>query len=179
MTRLSNTIIVLLGTSLVPSSMAFSSMEQQAKKQQRRSISWSEYKHDFIDPIASGQGHDSNLEGHMDPAQRQSSDQFWLAYYAQEKERLHELNSHASAQQQESSSSSSSSGLPRSASSKVTSYDVYKSKYLDPMLKNEAHPSGLDGPHLDPETRASADEFWLQVVLEEKAKLHGKSSATP
>eukprot|EP00526_Cylindrotheca_closterium_P024416 CAMPEP_0113654960 /NCGR_PEP_ID=MMETSP0017_2-20120614/29435_1 /TAXON_ID=2856 /ORGANISM="Cylindrotheca closterium" /LENGTH=151 /DNA_ID=CAMNT_0000568143 /DNA_START=107 /DNA_END=562 /DNA_ORIENTATION=- /assembly_acc=CAM_ASM_000147 len=148
--------------------MAFSRNSMEAKKKR---ISWSEYKHDFIDPIASSSGQGdaaAPLEGHMDPAQRQSSDQFWLAYYAEEKERLHELNEHAASQEEES--------LPSPNDSSMTSYNVYKSKYLDPMEAEKDHPSGLVGK-MDPDARASADKFWLQVVLEEKAKLHGKSSA--
>ncbi|KAL3933890.1 MAG: hypothetical protein SGBAC_010205 [Bacillariaceae sp.] len=167
-------ITFLLGASLVPSSMAFSRNSMEAKK---KSISWSTYKHDFIDPISSSSSssqEDVPLERYMDPTQRESSDQFWLAYYAEEKERLHELNNHAAAQEQDESSSSSSS-FPL-GSTKVTSYDVYKSKYLNPM-EEHPHPSGLVG-QMDPDTRASADEFWLKVVLDEKAKLHGKS-ATP
>ena len=68
--------------------------------------------------------------------------------------------------------------LPKSFwNAKVTSYDVYKSKYLDPITEEQSHEAGLEG-HMDPKKRAEADEYWLQVVMEEKAKLHGKS-ATP
>lgn len=162
-------IVLLLAAALLVPSNAFSRSSMEAKKR----ISWSEYKHDFIDKISSAKENNKPLAGHMDPAQRQSSDQFWLAYYDQEKQRLHELNEAAAAKEH-----------PEKAPSKtfwvetVTSYDVYKSKYLDPIEKQLHHKSGLVG-HMDPAKRASADAFWLQVVMEEKAKLHGKNNVQP
>ena len=128
-----------------------------------KKISWSDYKHDFIDPIS--ESHGSHLEGHMDPAKRQVSDQFWLAQFEEDKERLHQMNVVAAA-------AAASTGK-ESTTEPTTSFDTYKHDYIEPMVETNRKSNSLIG-HMDPNIRAEADEFWLQTFLEEKKKIHGK-----
>lgn len=138
-----------------------------------RKISWPDYKNDYIDPISSsrdgggGSSSSSHLVERMDPATRQVSDQFWLAQYAEEKEKLHKLNKAAAAAMNHPEEE----GMLQTP---ATSYDSYKAKYIDPMekRKNSKSKSDLKG-HMDPTQRAESDQFWLETFMEEKARLHG------
>eukprot|EP00980_Cylindrotheca_fusiformis_P003388 scaffold755_cov101-Cylindrotheca_fusiformis.AAC.2 len=141
-----------------------------------KKISWPEYKSDYIDPMITAH-EDQSLEGHMDPAKRQVSDQYWLKQYAEEKEKLHRLNEAAAAenlQQQQREDH-----RPRRAAPS-TSYDAYKMNYIDPMdqqqKKDKKKFTLLKGNMMDPNKRAEADQFWLETFMEEKARLHGNKS---
>lgn len=117
-------------------------------------ISWKDYKHDFIDPIASSDRKEEvNLEGRMDPTKRLSADGFWLAHLDDQKEKLNKLNEQ--------------SATLASAYSPNTSFETYKHECIDPMTSKPRHSSELK-VHMDPSKRAKADEFWLQSYLEEK-----------
>jgi hypothetical protein len=159
-----HSVVSLLGAAFLSSALGFSTSNDGATKQ----ISWPEYKHDFIDPISS-QHQDSHLEGHMDPAKRQVSDQYWFAQFAEDKEKLHRSNKAAAkiiAEEEEE--------MPGMATP-TTSYNAYKTNHIDPMEKRKESKSDLKG-NMDPNKRANADQFWLQAFLEEKAKLHGNQT---
>jgi hypothetical protein len=125
-----------------------------------KQITWPEYKHDFIDPISGSHHSGHPLEGaHLDPHTRELSDQFWLAQFWEEKEKMHQMNleiAEASVSKDESS---------------FTSFETYQNLLSQTISKNQNH---LEG-HMDPEMRARADKYWLQTFLQEKEKLHGKN----
>ena len=146
--------------------MQRSSKALQATKESESSSSWSEYKSDYIDPAISNEDHTSHVSGpHVDKTKRDSSDQYWLAQFEDEREKLHHMNDPWK----------NTSGSPKSSSKKtVTPFDQYENEYLHG--KEVEHKQVLKGGYVDDEVRAKADEFWLQTFLDEKAKLHGKAA---
>ena len=99
--------------------MQRSSKALQATKESKSSSSWSEYKSDYIDPAISNEDHTSHVSGpHVDKTKRDSSDQYWLAQFEDEREKLHDMNDPWN------TSGSSSSSKP------VTPFTQYENEYL-------------------------------------------------
>lgn len=163
---------VLLGIVLTQHTLAFSAsrfFSTPSRLYESKQISWPEYKANFIDPIVVDRSNsDSHLEGHMDPYKRKVSDQYWLAQFEDDKEKLHQLNLDAGAV------NSNTPAMEDTASK--TSFETYKNNNLDPMKSSQKSQNILKG-HMDPKKRAESDEFWLHTFLEEKQRLHGKKSS--
>jgi hypothetical protein len=134
--------------------------------------SWSEYKNEFIDPSVMAADHSSSIKGPLfvDQSKRDASDKFWLAQFEEEKERLHQMNDPWRNQEQQQKQS-------RRLPAVTTPFDQYEHRFLDPITPKDY--GQVVSNTVDPETRAKADEFWLQTFLEDKAKLHNKREETP
>ena len=128
-------------------------------------ISWSEYKHDFIDPIVPHAPEEKERPGMsdapvVDKSKRQVADEFWLAQFEDEKKRLNEMMNGEEAEP----------SYPVQEAPK-TSYEQYRSTNIDPIASK--HHERLMG-HMDASKREAADEFWLQSFLWEKERLEDK-----
>jgi hypothetical protein len=52
------------------------------------SETWSHYKHKYIDPITLHET-TSKVKNHIDPAKRESADEYWLHKFLEDREKLH------------------------------------------------------------------------------------------
>ena len=141
-------------------------------------ITWSDYKHDFIDPIAAHAADKTKLEHWLledrtDPRIQDSAEGYWLEQFEADKERLQNMNQAAS--------STPETSIPPPTST----WDQYSRRYIDPILrkKNKKDPN-LHGRTMDPETKASANEFWSKTVLADDEKetvqnMNQAASSTP
>jgi hypothetical protein len=122
-------------------------------------ISWSDYKHDYVDPITPHKTA-SKVKDHMDPAKRAIADEYWLLQFEKDKEKLHQyMMADAS---------------PTETLSKESeTWSHYKHEYIDPITPHEAASKVKN--HMDPAKRASADEYWLKKFLEDKEKLQNRA----
>lgn len=141
-----------------------SSLKRQADYRRKtclfqKKISFSEYKHDYVDPITP-HATESKVKSHMEPSKRAIADEFWKAQFEQDKEKLHQMN--------ENNPSRAEATLPKDAET----WPHYKHEYVDPITPHEID-SKVES-HMDPGKRAIADEYWLQTFLEDKKKLHKK-----
>jgi hypothetical protein len=94
-------------------------------------ITWSDYKRDFIDPIAPHATDKTMLEhwldDPMDPRKRDSADGYWLEQFEADKERLQNMNQAAS--------STPETSIPPPTST----WDQYSHKYIDPILRKKTN----------------------------------------
>lgn len=118
-------------------------------------ISWSDYKHDYVDPITP-HAIESNVKGHMDPAKRAIADEYWLTQFEKDKEKLHQ---HMMVE--------TSAEVPLK---EPETYAHYKHNYIDPITPHETVSKITN--HMDPAKRESADKYWLQKFLHDKENLH-------
>ena len=119
-------------------------------------ISWSDYKHDYVDPITPHETA-SKVRDHMDPAKRAIADEYWLLQFEKDKEKLHQyMMAEASPAE--------------TLSEESETWSHYKHAYIDPITPHET--ASKNKNHMDPAKRASADKYWLQKFLEDKEKLH-------
>lgn len=118
-------------------------------------ISWSDYKHDYVDPITP-HAIESSVKGHMDPTKRAIADEYWLTQFEKEKEKLHQYMTVETSQE-----------VPVKESE---TYAHYKHEYIDPITPHET--ASKVASRMDPAKRESADKYWLQKFLNDKEKLH-------
>jgi hypothetical protein len=128
-------------------------------------ITWSDYKHDFIDPIAAHATDTTNklehwLEGRMDPRKRDTSAYgYWLEKFEADKEKLQNMNQAAS--------STPETSIPPPTST----WDQYAHKYIDPILRKKTD-STINLQH-------DEGESWSKTAaLEDKQKLQNMNQAT-
>ena len=148
------------GVSSRPSSFLFTNKES--------ANSWSEYKHDFVDPLIPHQV-ESKIHDHTDPEKRASSDEYWLRQMEQDKNKLNDMMTDemvTAASEQD------------KADKPAESFEHYKQENIDPITPHEM-PSPVTS-HMDPVKREKADEFWQAKFNDEKEKIHsGASGKTP
>jgi hypothetical protein len=116
-------------------------------------ITWSDYKHDFIDPIAAyAKDKTKLLEGPLeDPRrkQRDSADEYWLEQFEADEEQLQNMNQTASSM------------LETSIPPPKSTWDQYNHEDIDPLLRKKTD------ARINPERWASTDheKIWLKTVL--------------
>lgn len=161
-------------------------------------VSWSDYKHDYIDPITQRKTA-SKVKDHMDPAKRAIADEYWLLQFEKDKEKLHQYMADASPTETLSTESEAWSHnthenidpiTPHETASKAKNimadaspienlssesetWSHYKHQFIDPITSHETASKVTN--HMNPAKRASADEFWLRKFFDDKEKLHHRT----
>uniref|UniRef100_A0A6U2IKH6 Uncharacterized protein n=1 Tax=Pseudictyota dubia TaxID=2749911 RepID=A0A6U2IKH6_9STRA len=127
--------------------------------------SWSEYKHDYVDPRVP---HASPHEPDVDEAsarRRAIADEFWLEQFKDEKDKLHHMMD------------SGSTKGPESSSQPKETWSHYKHDYVEPLTFHSPPIETTAGEDSDAVRRREiADEFWLEKFMDDREKLRHLSA---
>uniref|UniRef100_A0A7S4JX13 Uncharacterized protein n=1 Tax=Odontella aurita TaxID=265563 RepID=A0A7S4JX13_9STRA len=133
--------------------------------------SWSEYKHDYVDPrVPHATIHDPDDVDEAAARRRKIADEFWMERVMDEKEKLHRMMETVAAAAGGASESDEDSRAPKET------WDHYKHDFVEPLTYHSS-PRGeaTTGDEEDTDAarrRAIADKFWLEKFKDDKEKLH-------